>query len=115
MMEKFQSMGGSELTYSKLVSKLDPKYLASINLILKSTHESRLKKDCVNIVWNQHNIDQPAISNMAYREYIKKVDYFVYVSHWQFEKYRYKFGIPEHKSIVIQNAVDEFSATVKPK
>jgi hypothetical protein len=30
MMEKIQSKGGSELTYSKLLSKLDPKYLAGI-------------------------------------------------------------------------------------
>jgi glycosyltransferase involved in cell wall biosynthesis len=115
MMEKFQSMGGSELTYSKLISKLDPKYFAGINLILNSAHESFLKKNCVNIVWNQHNFDQPAISNMASQDYIKRVDYFIYVSHWQFEKYRYTFGIPEHKSLVIQNAVDEFSANVKPK
>jgi glycosyltransferase involved in cell wall biosynthesis len=114
-MEKSKGMGGSDLTYNKLLSKLEPRYLEGVNLILNSTNESSLQKDCINIVWNQHNIDQPAIFNMASQEYIKSIDYFIYVSHWQFEKYRYKFGIPERKSLVIQNAVDEFTAYVKPK
>jgi glycosyltransferase involved in cell wall biosynthesis len=114
-MEKSKGTGGSDLIYNKLLSKLDPRYLEGVNLILNSTYESSLKKDCVNIVWNHHNIDQPAVFNMASKEYIKSVDYFIYVSHWQFEKYRYQFGIPERKSLVIQNAVDEFTAHVKPK
>jgi UDP-glucose:(glucosyl)LPS alpha-1,2-glucosyltransferase len=114
-MENSKSMGGSELAYKKLLTKLDPKYLDGINLISNTTDESFLKKDCLNILWNQHNVDQPAISGMANREYVKKIDYFVYVSHWQFEKYRYKFGIPENKSLVIKNAIDEFSVNLKPK
>jgi glycosyltransferase involved in cell wall biosynthesis len=114
-MENTKSMGGSDLTYKKLLDKLDPQYLNGINLISNSTHESFLKKDCLNILWNQHNIDQPGISGMTNREYVKKIDYFIYVSHWQFEKYRYKFGIPENKSLVIKNAIDEFSVNIKPK
>jgi glycosyltransferase involved in cell wall biosynthesis len=109
------SHGGTDLVARKLLEKLGSRVFDGINLIVSSAHESWIKPHQVNVLWNHHNVDQPAIRNLSNSDYLKKIDCFIYVSHWQYEKYRYKFHIPEHKSVVIRNAVDELFPKEKPK
>jgi len=51
---------------------------------------------------------------MKDRKFVDSVDLFVYVSHWQYNKFREHFGIPEYKSIVIKNATYPFKDIKKP-
>ena len=44
-----------------------------------------------------------------------KLDYIVFNSNWNFEKYVYQFKIPENKSLVIRNAIEKISFIEKPK
>jgi len=112
---KSDSLGGSELTARMLLTKIDLHLLDGVNLILNSTDERLLRGEKINVLWNQHNTDQPSIQNMASKDFQGKIDCFVYVSHWQYERYRRVFDTPPHKSIVIRNAIDEFPATKKPE
>jgi glycosyltransferase involved in cell wall biosynthesis len=109
------SHGGSELVARALLNKIPQELTRGINLILNTTQDDLVKKNAINIVWNQHNTDQNAVLNLKNKLYLDSIDCFVYVSHWQYEKYRYKFNIPEYKSVVIKNATDEFPYQIKPK
>ena len=106
---------GSELLFENLMKRLDASQTDGINLILNSTHESHIKEGHVNIVWMHHNVNENATLNFANKNYLKKIDYFVFVSHWQYEKFRYKYNIPEYKSLVIKNAAEEIKLSEKPK
>ena len=37
-----------------------------------------------------------------------KYDWYIFNSHWNYEKYRYRFDLPTHKCHVIKNAVNNF-------
>jgi len=50
---------------------------------------------------------------MRDRKFVDSIDYFIYVSHWQYNKFREHFQIPEYKSFIIKNATPKFE--VKPK
>jgi len=66
-----------------------------------------IQKDKINVIWQHLSYDQPNVQYMYDRRFVDSVDYFVYVSHWQFQRFRERFQIPEYKSVVIRNAIED--------
>jgi len=108
-------LAGSELVHQKIASLMNGKLLDSTNLIVNSTKFDSLRGDMVNILWNHVNIDQEAVANLANLDFVNQIDYFIYVSSWQYEKYRYRFNVPQHNSVVIKNAIDPIEYKDKPR
>jgi glycosyltransferase involved in cell wall biosynthesis len=77
-------------------------------------HPSLVEKDKTNILWQHLSYDQPNVQYMKDRKFVDSIDYFVYVSAWQYNKFREYFKIPEYKSFVIKNATQPFEIIPKP-
>jgi len=107
--------GGTEILKEQLISQLDPESIEGINLIGSICHPSLVKKDKINVIWQHLSYDQPNVQYMRDRKFVDSIDYFVYVSHWQYNKFREHFQIPEYKSFIIKNATHEFEQTPKSK
>jgi glycosyltransferase involved in cell wall biosynthesis len=105
--------GGTEIQRDQLIAQLDEKDLEGINLFTSICHPDLIKKDKINILWQQLSYDQPNVKLMADRRFVDSVDFFVYNSHWCFEKFRTYFKIPEYKSFVIKNATHPFDKPAK--
>lgn len=108
-------MGGTEILHQSLLKRLEKGDLDGINLLINDLSPSSIKTDQINILWNHHSYNQPAVCNYANRGLINQIQYFVYVSNWQYEKYRYNFQIPESRSLVIKNAIEPLELTTKPE
>jgi len=54
-------------------------------------------------------------AKLGSKDYINKLDWIVFNSNWNFEKYVYQFKIPESKSIVIRNAIEKINFEEKSK
>lgn len=106
--------GGTEILHENLIRRIGNDYLQGVNLFLNGFSQNTCKVGQINILWNHHSYDQPAIKNYQNKELLKKIQYFVYVSNWQYEKYRYHFHIPESCSLVIRNAIESIELKVKP-
>ena len=113
-MEVSKPRGGTELLLESLHAGLAPGALDGINLILSNTDPSLLKANQINVLWNHHSYDQPAVANLKNQKYLDAVDHFVYVSHWQYEKFRMAFKIPDGKSTIIKNAIESLDLIEKP-
>jgi glycosyltransferase involved in cell wall biosynthesis len=109
------SKGGTELLHEGLLLRLNKNELEGINLILNGLSEEVLKDNQINVLWNHHSYDQPAIQGYRNKYLISKIKYFIYVSNWQYEKYRYHFSIPESRSLVIKNAIQLIELQQKPE
>lgn len=107
--------GGTELLYESLIELLDKNDLQGVNLIVNSFSQEIFKSDKINILWNHHSYDQPSVEVYRNKEFLNKVQYFIYVSNWQYEKYRYYFQIPENRSVVIRNSIRSIELKDKPK
>ena len=83
------------------------KNFIDINLILNNASHDLLEKDKINILWVQHFVNQNEVKNLGSKEYLDKLDYIVFNSNWNFEKFVYQFKVPESKSLVIRNAVEK--------
>ena len=103
-----KAQGGTEILREKLVSLLDPSLLENVNLVSTTCSFDVLDKDKINIIWQHLEPAQPAVRYTADRLFCDSVDYFVYVSHWQYNQFRQAYNIPDHKSVVIKNAIEPF-------
>lgn len=97
-------MGGSEIMYHTMAGMMEPGWEQDINLILSFCNPDLIDPTKKNVVWQQLNTNEENVAAMADPKFIESVDYFVWVSYWEYEKFRQKFNVPAYKSIVIRNA-----------
>ena len=110
-----ESFGGSENQFRLLLKYVPDEYFKEINLILNNANPDLIEKKQINILWMQHFVNQKEAANLGSKEFVDKLDYIVFNSNWNFEKFQYQFKIPEHKSLVIRNAVENIEYKEKPK
>jgi UDP-glucose:(glucosyl)LPS alpha-1,2-glucosyltransferase len=110
-----ESYGGSESQLRLLLKYLPDKSFKDINLILNNANINLIEKDKINILWMHHFVNQKEAQNLGSKDFVDKLDYIVFNSHWNLEKFVYQFKVPENKSIVIKNAIEEIKHKEKPK
>lgn len=93
--------GGTELMYDELMRRLPMNYQEEFSIFNYIPHADFSKP---TIYWNQLSYDQEAIKFLNDPEWIDKIDRFVFVSHWQSERFRQMFNIPGYKTHVFKNA-----------
>lgn len=93
-------MGGTELMYNELMHRLPSGYKEHFS-IFNYIRDADFSK--TTVYWNQLSHDQDAVQFLKDPQYIDKIDWFVFVSHWQAETYRKTFRIPGYKTCVIPN------------
>jgi glycosyltransferase involved in cell wall biosynthesis len=93
--------GGTELMYDELMKRLPDNYREQFSIFNYLPHADFSKK---TIYWNQLSYDQKAVQFLKDPQYIDQIDHFVFVSHWQAEKFRQLYNIPGFKTHVLKNA-----------
>jgi len=109
------SFGGSENQLRFLLKYLPNDSFQDINLILNNANHDLIEKDKINVLWMHHFVNQKESQNLGSKDFVDKLDWIVFNSNWNFEKYVYQFKIPESKSLVIRNAIEKISFKEKPK
>jgi glycosyltransferase involved in cell wall biosynthesis len=109
------SFGGGDNQLRFLLKYLSDESFKDINLILNSTNHDLIERDKINVLWVHHFVNQKEIQNLSSKDYVDKLDWIVFNSNWNFEKYVYQFKIPESKSVVIRNAIEKIDFKKKPK
>ena len=110
-----ESMGGSESQLRLLFKYVPDEYFKNINLILNNTDERLIDDKRINILWVHHFTNQKEVQNLKNKNYIDKIDYLIFNSNWNFEQHKLKFNVPQKKSIVIKNAIENIQSAEKPK
>jgi len=110
-----ESFGGSENQLRLLLKFLPDESFKDINLILNNANHDLIEKDKINVLWMHHFVNQKEAKNLGSKDFVDKVDWVVFNSNWNFEKYIYQFQIPESKSVVIKNAIEKIEYVEKPK
>lgn len=109
------SFGGSENQLRLLLKYLPDESFKNINLILNNASHDLLEKDRINVLWMHHFVNQKESKNLGSKDFVDKLDFIVFNSNWNFEKFVYQFKIPENKSVVIKNAIEKIDYEEKNK
>ena len=104
--------GGTELQFEYLRKYVDKELLDQVQITTSVPEKIPLHPTKLNILWQKNSYDQ---SNLAPwfqdKSNHKKYDWYVFNSHWNYEKFRMMFDIPTDKSLVIKNGIDN----IKPR
>lgn len=102
--------GGTELQFEFLKKHVDKSLLDKVSICTSIPEKIPLDLNKVNILWQKNSYDQP---NLA--PWFKdpsnhhKYDWYVFNSHWTFEKFRIAFDLPTEKCVVIKNGIENIS------
>jgi glycosyltransferase involved in cell wall biosynthesis len=99
--------GGTELQYDYLKDYVDKSILDQIQITTSVPEKIPLHPTKMNILWQKNSYDQPNLAPwFKDKNNHKKYEWYVFNSHWTYEKFRYQFDIPTSRSIVIKNGID---------
>lgn len=106
--------GGSDIMEEGIRKRIDfDKY--GVNLILSRCSEEFINLDKKNIMWQHLNYNEPLTRGMLNKFFVRSIDAFVYVSHWQYEKFRNIFRCPTENVYIIKNAIEPIEFIERPK
>jgi glycosyltransferase involved in cell wall biosynthesis len=111
--------GGTEIQLEYLHKYVSKDLLDKVNITTSIPEKTPLLIDKTNILWVHNSYDQPNLypwfkNKLNHRKY----DWYVFNSHWTYEKYRMIFDIPTDISLVIKNGFDDdliVKSEFKPK
>ena len=102
-------IGGTELQVNLLQKHVEAKLLENFQLTTSVPEKIPLAKDKINILWLQNNFDQPNLQPwFKDKDNHVKYDWYVFNSHWLYEKFRYFYKVPTERCTVIKNAIENF-------
>lgn len=101
------AMGGTEQMALRMLSGVDPALLQQFHVIhgrVRELQDSGLKR-----VFVCHDLpDDPELDWMSDPQALKQYDKIVFVSHWQAEMFKLRFGLKPSQYVVIRNAIEPF-------
>ena len=104
-----QPRGATEIQMEMLNKHVDKDLLNQFQICTSIPGKVPIDPSKINILWQKNSWDQNNLQpffrdKTRHNEY----DWYVFNSHWNYEKFRYFFDIPTERSIVIKNGIDKF-------
>jgi len=101
--------GGTELQHEFLEKYVDKDLLSNFQICTSVPGKVPLDPNKINILWQKNSHDQPNIAPWFQdKNNHEKYDWYVFNSHWNYEKFRMYFDMPTEKCTVIKNGVVKF-------
>lgn len=98
--------GGTELQLEYLFKHVDTLLLSNFSICTSVPEKIPLNPHKINILWQKNSYDQPNLAPwFRDKNNHKKYDWYIFNSHWNYEKFRMMFQIPEDKCVVIKNGL----------
>jgi len=107
--------GGSEILKEGLYKHTNIEQYDNINVLLSTPNINKIRYTKDNLLWQHLGYFDESLAPLRDPAFAKAVDYWVYVSHWQYEKFRYLFQVPTENAYVIKNAIDPIELKEKSK
>lgn len=104
--------GGTEMLFESLSSHMD---LSDINLILSVCDPRLLSDTKPNVLWVHLSYDQDNVQLLKNENFVRRLSGIVFVSNWQYEKFRQMFPIHLTKTYVIENWIEPVQLAEKPE
>ena len=101
--------GATEIQHELLEKYVSKELLDKVQICTSIPGKVPLDPNKINILWQKNSWDQPNLQEFfSNKKRHKEYDWYVFNSHWNYEKFRYFFDIPCEKSIVIKNGINFF-------
>ena len=101
--------GATEIQMEMLSRHVSKDLLDQVQICTSIPGKVPIDPSKLNILWQKNSWDQNNLQPF-FKDKSRHNDYdwYVFNSHWNYEKFRYFFDIPTERSIVIKNGIDNF-------
>ena len=100
--------GGTEIQLEYLHKYVSKELLDKVQITTSIPEKTPLIIDKPNVLWVHNSYDQPNVMPWFKNKLNHgKYDWYVFNSHWTYEKFRYFFSIPTELCLVIKNGFDD--------
>jgi len=104
-----QPRGATEIQHELLEKHVSKELLDKVQICTSIPGKVPLDPNKLNILWQKNSWDQPNLQEFfGNKSRHKEYDWYVFNSHWNYEKFRYFFDIPTDRSVVIKNGTNNF-------
>ena len=104
-----QPRGATEIQMEMLYKHVPKELLDQVQICTSIPGKVPIDPNKVNILWQKNSYDQPNLQEFfGNKARHKEYDWYVFNSHWNYEKFRYFFDIPTERSVVIKNGTNNF-------
>ena len=104
-----QPRGATEIQMEMLYKHVPKELLDQVQICTSIPGKVPIDPNKVNILWQKNSWDQPNLQEFfGNKAKHKEYDWYVFNSHWNYEKFRYFFDIPTERSVVIKNGTNNF-------
>ena len=101
--------GATEIQMEMLHKHVPKELLDQVQICTSVPGKVPIDKNKLNILWQKNSYDQPNLQEFfGNKERHKEYDWYVFNSHWNYEKFRYFFDIPTDRCVVIKNGCTSF-------
>jgi glycosyltransferase involved in cell wall biosynthesis len=105
-----QPLGGTELQMQFLERQVSKELLDQVQITTSVPEKIPLHPTKLNVLWQHNSYDQANIAPwFKDKSNHSKYDWYVFNSHWNYEKFRMMFDIPCERSTVIKNGIDSIT------
>ncbi len=101
--------GATELQMEMLYKHVSKELLDQVQICTSIPGKVPIDPSKINILWQKNSWDQNNLQDF-FRDKTRhnEYDWYVFNSHWNYEKFRYFFNIPSERSVVIKNGIEDF-------
>jgi len=104
-----QPRGATEIQHEMLEKHVSKELLDQVQICTSIPGKVPIDPNKLNILWQKNSWDQPNLQEFfTNKKRHDEYDWYVFNSHWNYEKFRYAFDIPTEKCVVIKNGIDTF-------
>ncbi len=101
--------GATEIQHEFLEKYVSKDLLNKFQICTSIPGKVPIDPNKINILWQKNSWDQPNLQSFfRNKDRHHEYDWYVFNSHWNYEKFRYFFQIPEDKCMVIKNGASHF-------
>jgi len=101
--------GATEIQIEMLYKHVPKELLDQVQICTSIPGKVPIDPNKVNILWQKNSYDQPNLQEFfGNKARHKEYDWYIFNSHWNYEKFRYFFDIPTERSVVIKNGTNNF-------
>ena len=101
--------GATELQMEMLQKYVSKDILDQVQICTSIPGKVPIDPNKLNILWQKNAYNQPNLQEFfRNKDRHKEYDWYVFNSHWNYEKFRHYFDIPTERSVVIKNGLDYF-------
>ena len=102
-----QPYGGTEIQFDYLRKYASQSLIDLVQITTSIPEKEPLHPLRPNILWIKNSYDQPNVAPwFKKKENHNKYDWYVFNSHWTYEKFRYFFNIPDTRCAILKNGID---------